>query len=310
MFDPFKIVGPTCVNVSGGRTSAYLLKRVIESNGGIPDDTHLIFCNTGKEDEATLKFVNDISLNWGVPITWLEYRYSPQATPTRALLRAMAHSIEPALTEVVSMGQQFEVVTYETASRNGEPFEAIIRQRGGVLPNPRSRYCSSEMKTRTIHRYLRSLGIQDWETMLGIRADEPRRVAKFRFNPHPETQDEFVRIPLADAFVTAGAVGEFWRAQSFDLALPNNGGKTIHGNCDLCFLKTGASLVSLIAEKPERGVWWAKQEKQAEAVAHGDGCRFRIDRPGYGSMYDFARSQADMYGFDGDEEAISCFCGD
>jgi 3'-phosphoadenosine 5'-phosphosulfate sulfotransferase (PAPS reductase)/FAD synthetase len=282
MFDPFKIASPACVNVSGGRTSAYLLKRVIESNNGIPDDTHLIFCNTGKEDEATLRFIRDIALHWGVDITWLEYRE----------------------------GGGFEVVTFETASRNGEPFEAVIRQRGGVLPNPRARYCSSELKTRTIHRYLRSLGIQEWETMLGIRADEPRRVAKFRFNPHPETQDEFVRIPLADAFVTAGAVGEFWRAQPFDLALPNNGGKTIHGNCDLCFLKTGASLVSLIAEKPERGIWWATQERQAEAVAHGDGCRFRIDRPGYSSMYDFAKSQSDMYGFDNTEEAISCFCGD
>jgi 3'-phosphoadenosine 5'-phosphosulfate sulfotransferase (PAPS reductase)/FAD synthetase len=282
MFDPFKIASPACVNVSGGRTSAYLLKRVIESNGGVPDDTFLIFCNTGKEDEATLRFIRDIALHWGVHITWLEYRE----------------------------GGQFEVVTFETASRNGDPFEAVIRQRGGVLPNPRSRYCSSELKTRTIHRYLRSLGIQEWETMLGIRADEPRRVAKFRFNPHPETPDEFVRIPLADAFVTAGGVGEFWRAQPFDLALPNNGGKTIHGNCDLCFLKTGASLVSLIAEKPERGIWWATQEKQAEAVAHGDGCRFRIDRPGYGSMYDFVRNQSDMYGFDNNEEAISCFCGD
>ena len=282
MFDPFKIEGVTCLNVSGGRTSAYLVKRVIESNGGIPDGTYLIFCNTGKEDEATLRFIRDIALYWGVYIIWLEYRE----------------------------GAGFEVVTFETASRNGEPFEAIIRQRGGVLPNPRSRYCSSEMKTRTIHRYLRSLGVDEWETMLGIRADEPRRVAKFRFNPHPETPDEFVRIPLADAFVTAGAVGEFWRAQPFDLALPNNSGKTIHGNCDLCFLKTGASLVSLIAEKPERAIWWAGQEKQAEAVAHGDGARFRIDRPGYNSMYEFAQNQPDMYGFDKDEEAISCFCGD
>lgn len=294
MFDPFKIDGPTCLNVSGGRTSAYLLHRTIESNNGLPDGTYVIFCNTGKEDEATLKFVNDISVNWGIPITWLEYD----------------NDIEFAGPFVRGGNARVKVVDFETASRNGTPFEKIIMHRRGVLPNPRSRYCSSELKTRTIHRYLRSLGVNEWETMLGIRADEPRRVAKFRFNPHPETPDEFVRIPLADAFVTAAAVGEFWRAQPFDLALPNNGGKTIHGNCDLCFLKTGASLVSLIAEKPERAIWWAGQEKKAEAVAHGDGARFRIDRPGYNSMYEFAQNQSDMYGFDKDEEAISCFCGD
>lgn len=282
MIDPFKIVGPTCLNVSGGRTSAYLLCRALESNGGLPPETVVIFDNTGKEDPLTLCFVRDLSTHLKVPITWLEYRE----------------------------GGSFEVVTFETASRNGEPYEAIIRDRGGVLPNPISRYCSSELKTRTTHRYLRSLGWTEWETMLGIRADEPRRVAKFRFNPHPETPDEFVRIPLADAFITAGAVGEFWRTQPFDLGLPNIGGKTLHGNCDLCFLKSGHTVKSLIAEKPERAIWWMEQESRAAEVATGNGGRFRADRPAYRSMYDFALNQSDMYGFDKDEEAISCFCGD
>ena len=282
MNDPFKIVGPTCVNVSGGRTSAYLLHRTMESNNGLPDGTVSLFCNTGKEEEATLRFVRDISAKWNVPIVWLEYRD----------------------------GAGFEVVSFETASRNGEPFEAVIRQRGGILPNPRSRYCSSEMKTRTMHRYLRAIGWSEWETMLGIRADEPRRVAKFRLNPHPETPDEFVRIPLVDAFITAGAVGKFWRTQPFDLGLPNIGGKTINGNCDLCFLKTGNALVSLIAESPQRAIWWAGREDGAKSAADGDGWRFRNDRPTYGSMYEFVQSQGDMIGFDTDEEAISCFCGD
>lgn len=206
MADPFKIDGQTAIPTSGGRSSALLLHRALQANGGLPDGSIAMFCNTGKEEEATLEFVRDMSIHWGIPIVWLEYR----------------------------PGSQFKVVTFETASRNGEPFEAIIAQRGGVLPNPRSRYCSSEMKTRTMHRYLRSLGWTEWETMLGIRADEPRRVAKFRFNPHPETKDEYVRIPLADAFVSAQDVGEFWKAQPFDLQLPNIKGKTMHGNCDLC----------------------------------------------------------------------------
>lgn len=280
MIDPFKIDEPTCVSFSGGRTSGYMLHRVLESNGGLPDDARVLFCNTGKEEEATLEFVRDCSERWQVSITWLEYR----------------------------PGSVFEVVTFETASRNGEPFEAIIAQRGGVLPNPRSRYCSSEMKTRTMHRYLRSLGWEDWETMIGIRADEPRRVAKFRFNPHPETPAEYVRIPLADAFVTAHNVGAFWKAQPFDLKLPNNNGKTMHGNCDLCYLKPAAQVLSLIQEKPSRAVWWASEEKKAEEFATGNGNRFRDDRASYAQMAKFTAAQADA--FDQDEEAISCLCGD
>ena len=75
MSDPFKIDGPTCISFSGGRTSAYMLWRVLQSNGGLPDEAKVIFCNTGKEEEATLRFVQDCSEHWGVPINWLEYQH-------------------------------------------------------------------------------------------------------------------------------------------------------------------------------------------------------------------------------------------
>ena len=280
--DPFKISGQTCLLVSGGRTSAYLLRRTLDSNNGLPDETVVIFCNTGKEEEASLRFVRDIGERWDVPIVWLEYRDDGR----------------------------FAEVTFETASRNGEPFEAVIQQRGGILPNPRSRFCSSEMKTRTTHRYLRSIGFTEWETFLGIRADEPKRVASFRFNPHPETKDEFVRIPLADDFITAGNDGEFWRTHGFDLELPNVGGRTMHGNCDLCFLKRGDQVFTLIAEKPERAVWWAKQEAKAAEVTDGNGRFFRIDRPSVTRMAEYAQQQQDFVGFEPDEQTIGCLCGD
>lgn len=284
MSDPFRIDGPTAITVSGGRTSGLMLRMVLDRNHGMPEGGISMFCNTGKEDEATLVFVRDMSEKWGVPITWLEYRRDGDE------------------------GGTFEVVTFESASRNGEPFEAVIAQRGGKLPNPVARYCSSEMKTRTMHRYLRSLGIQEWDTFLGIRADEPVRVSKFRANPHPETKDETVSMPLADLGITAHVVGEFWRNNGFDLGLPNMNGKTMHGNCDLCMLKPASQVFSLIHEKPERAVWWAKQEAKAAITADGNGRYFRIDRPTYTQMIDYSASQINM--FDPEEQAISCLCGD
>lgn len=280
MADPFKIDGPTCISFSGGRTSAYMLWRVLQTNAGLPDEAKVCFANTGKEDEATLRFVDRCSKEWNVEITWVEYK-DAEATKDR-----------------------FKVVTFETASRNGEPFEAIIRKRN-YLPNPVSRFCTVEMKVRAIHRYLKSIGWTEWDSMLGIRADEQRRLAKIGNQDYGKHEEKIA--PLGLVGVTKEVVGQFWRNQSFDLELPNMNGVTMHGNCDLCYLKGGAQILSLIQEKPERAVWWAKMESLALASAPS-GAKFRTDRPGYAEMAKFATQQRDM--FDPKEEAISCFCGD
>jgi 3'-phosphoadenosine 5'-phosphosulfate sulfotransferase (PAPS reductase)/FAD synthetase len=282
--NPYEIVDKTCISFSGGRTSAYMLHKVLQNGGGqLPNQAKVIFCNTGKEEEATLQFVNECSKRWNVEITWLEFAIQDN--------------------EKIS-----KVVNFETASRKGEPFEAVINWYQPSLPNGRARYCSSQMKTRTMHRYLRSLGWTDWDSFIGIRADEPRRVAKFRANPHPENKNETVCMPLVPNNVSSKEVGNFWNNQEFDLELPNINGKTMHGNCDLCMLKPKSQILSLITEKPERALWWIKQEEEAAKRCAGDGKFFAIDRPTYSQMYKYAAEQTDM--FDKDEEAISCFCGD
>lgn len=277
MADPFKIAEPTCISFSGGRTSAYMLWRVLQAHDmSLPKDAVVCFANTGKEDEATLRFVQDCSEHWNVPITWLEFRDTED---------------------------RFEVVTFETASRNGEPFEALIRKRN-YLPNPVTRFCTIDLKIRPIVRYLLSIGMADTKTeaenmsMIGMRADEQRRAAKIA---------DKSRIPLVGAGVTKETVGAFWREQPFDLGLPNNNGVTMHGNCDLCFLKGGAQILSLISEKPERAIWWVKMEALALA-SKPSGAVFRSDRPSYASMLQYSKDQTNL--FDPNEEAISCFCGD
>lgn len=276
---PYLITEPTCISFSGGRTSAYMLYQVLQANNGLPDDAIVCFANTGKEEEATLKFVHDCSVNWGVKIHWLEY---------------MAHET-PKL--------RFKKVDYQTASRDGQPFFDSINQNGKpYLPNPVARICTINMKIRVIHNYLKSLGWNHNENMdwVGIRADEMRRAAKI----------DRSRTPLVTAKVTKETVSEFWQLQLFDLGLPNMNGVTMHGNCDLCFLKPTHQIVSLIKEKPSRANWWIKMENHAQSSnkTYGDGAKFRKDRPSYAKLKEFALSQIDM--FDKNEESIPCFCGD
>lgn len=280
MANPFKIIEPTCISFSGGRTSAYMLYKVLEAHDmSLPDDCVVCFANTGKEDEATLKFVHDCETHWNVPIVWLEYR---DAEETK---------------------DRWTQVTYETASRNGEPFEAVIRKKN-YLPNPVTRFCTIEMKIRTIANYLFSKGMCDtrsqgeYMSWVGIRADEPRRAAKIPRD----------RTPLVTAGVTKEMVGEFWKSQPFDLELPNINGVTYHGNCDLCFLKGASQTMSLIQEKPSRAIWWAEIERKAkEFCEKPSGQVFRQDRPSYAEMMKFAETQTDFFGND---ETIPCFCGD
>ena len=270
--DPFKITEPTCISFSGGRTSAYMLWRILQSNDGLPDEAIVCFANTGKEEEATLEFVRDCGLHWDVPIHWLEYR---------------------------SDDSKFLEVDFDTASREGEPFEMLIRKKG-YLPNPVTRFCTVELKIRTIHKYLKSLGFDHSETddWIGIRADEMRRAAKIARS----------RTPLVSAGITKKEVGDFWKTQSFDLKLPNINGVTPNGNCDLCFLKGSKQVFSLIYEQPERAVWWARMEELVGEKTTGNGGKFRQDRPDYATMLKYAEEQRDM--FDVSDESIECYCGD
>ena len=47
--NPYIITQPTCISFSGGRTSAYMLYKVLEANDGLPEMAKVCFANTGKE---------------------------------------------------------------------------------------------------------------------------------------------------------------------------------------------------------------------------------------------------------------------
>jgi 3'-phosphoadenosine 5'-phosphosulfate sulfotransferase (PAPS reductase)/FAD synthetase len=283
---PFHIEGPAAISFSGGRTSAYMLWRILQAHGwALPNDVVVLFANTGKEMPETLDFVQECSDRWSVPITWLEYRAKVNGQKQRA------------------------VVTHATASRNGEPFEAVIRDRN-YLPNPVTRFCTTELKIRPMHWYCKeTLGWEEWLTAIGIRADEERRLAKIRARGRStEGACETMLMPLGDAGITVQNVTQFWSQQPFDLRLPNMNGRTMHGNCDLCFLKGADQILSLVRENPERATWWARMESLALA-SRPSGALFRSDRPNYAAMKRMATMHGELFAF-ADETIEDCACTD
>lgn len=310
--NPFSLPPQSVISFSGGRTSGYMLRRILDAHDGrMPDDRVVVFCNTGKERPETLDFVERCSQEWGAPIRWLEYRWEPGRN-------------------------YFAEVDYATASRNGEPFDAVIQARG-FLPNSTMRFCTAELKIRTNNRFVRqALGWKNYANAIGLRADEPRRVAKLlagrtttteqtlfgeekhveRGSSHPPGETPI--CPLADAGVTVEDVARFWRDSPFDLALPIDAfGRTKGGNCDLCFLKGAATIAELIRENPSSADWWIDAETRIPDRKRSGTGLFRADRPRYAELKMIATEQqtapgwlwADKGGMScGD--AIDCNCTD
>lgn len=261
-------LGQVQIAFSGGRTSAYMLRKIMDANPGMigNPDVQVTFQNTGREMPQTLDFVQEVGATWGVPIVWLEY---------------LPHA------------PHFQIVSHNSAARNGEPFEAMIRKKQ-YLPNQQQRFCTIELKIRTVKRYLVSLGWKHWVNATGIRADEPNRLNK------PKPKDRWTTWnPLAAAGVSRHDVAAFWRNQAFDLRLPNVGGNCWLGNCDGCFLKSEAHVASFAREFPERAAWWEDMERivGTMSVAKGrtmDDGRFsrRYTRA---EMRDFMDRQGDAF---------------
>lgn len=286
--NPYFINEPAAISFSGGRTSAYMLYRILEAHGGeLPDFVKVVFANTGREMPETLSYINECSIQWGVEIVWVEAR----------VREAREDEKNKFVYETV-------LVDFETASRNGEPFAQLLKARR-YLPNPVARFCTSELKVRRIQDYLKSIGFESNLQYIGIRYDEPRRAAKMH---NKENDGHDCYCPLFVDKITKEDIYNFWTAQNFDLQLFNRGGVTDWGNCDLCYLKGPRKKLSLIRERPDLADWWIEQENNVFGKA-GTGSFFRADQPSYAEMKIIATDQGSLFDFP-DDETIPCYCGE
>lgn len=271
------INGPTVISFSGGRTSGLMLYRILQAHDGkLPDDVVVIFTNTGKERVETLDFIARCGTEWNVPIVWLERR----------------------------AGGEVEIVSHNAASRDGEPFEQLIRDRK-FLPTAVTWFCTVALKVRPVSWYCTEiLGWERWDSMIGLRADEPRRVERM-CGRNDSNKDRFKgRAPLADLGITVADVMQFWSWQPFDLQL-----ESYQGNCDLCFLKNRKRLRQIMYEDPHLADWWIRMEDLArDELKAGTGGRFRSpDRPSYRTLFETRAKQEEFpFEFDALDLCTSC----
>lgn len=216
------------ISFSGGRTSAFMTKWMLEN---LKDKYEMIVCfaNTGKEREETLEFVDKCDKEFGFNVVWIEAIADDRYIET----------------------PNFKIVNFETASRNGEPFEWLLSN-GGLVNQNRPK-CTNILKTIPLNKYTKSLGWSKYYTALGIRSDEPKRLNR-------EKAKKERLIYFADVLnVTKSDINLFWSKQSFDLKL-----KSYEGNCDLCFKKGLRKLMTIVKENPQLADWWREMENKYE----------------------------------------------
>lgn len=249
------------ISFSGGRTSALMTIELLKDEKY--NNSMVVFMNTGKENEATLRFVNQVNEYIGGRIIWLEYNPNPEIW--------------------------FNIVTYNTASRIGEPFEALIRKRK-YLPNRVARFCTQDLKIRPLKKYCqRILGWENWTNMVGIRYDEPHRWSKSKSVERNEVFD--IEHPLVRWKVTKPQVLAYWAKMPFDLQIED-----YEGNCDICFLKGKRKKQAIARKSPERFDWWIRQEKETNASFVPDYT--------YDNLLKNVRNAPELI-FD---DSIDCFC--
>lgn len=215
------------LSVSGGLTSMlmmlYCLKKLSDKYEII-----CVFANTGKEKEGTLKFVNDCAIRFKTKIIWVEAKHRDEnGNPYSRKGWKVKH----------------KVVNFETASRNGEPFEEMISVLG--IPSTNAPFCSDQLKRKPIESYLKRIGWRNYYKAIGIRCDEIDRV-----NPH------FLVKRIIYPFVS------LWPKtkpeimdEGHDLGLVID----IHpddGNCDECWKKDMKRLCRNARRDPEGFFWW------------------------------------------------------
>ena len=206
------------ISFSGGETSAFMTIWILANIRNLYNEIVIVFANTGQENEETLLFVKLCAEYFGFKVVWVEAVVNPEA----------------------NKGTKHRVVDFETASRNGEPFEDVIKKYG--IPNPDWLHCTRELKTAPMYSYIRSIGWKkaDFHVAIGIRIDEIGRA-------DDKADKKGIIYPLITMVpVIKSHINGWWKEQPFRLNL-----KGYQGNCKWCWKKGMRKHLTILNENPE-----------------------------------------------------------
>lgn len=225
------------VSFSGGRTSAYLCYLMKEKYG---DDVDFVYMDTGAEHPKTYEFIRNVNREFNLNLTCLRTDFD---TP-------------------LGKGNKYKVVDINEIGPDLTPFSEMISKYG--VPYIGGMFCTDRMKLVPFTKYCNEkYGKGNYETWLGIRADEPKRLSEKKGIRYLAEISDFEKEDIL----------EFWSKMPFDLGIDE-----WLGNCVFCPKKSNLKLAAAQRDEPWFYIEWLN-------IIYSEGVR-RDDKTGHWSrMY-------------------------
>lgn len=203
------------VSWSFGRSSSYLVINALEIFGA--GDVDVVAMDTGAEHSNTYAFAREFDTyirgKYGKPITYLRTDFD---TP-------------------LGKGNSYHVVGVNEIGPDLKPFSEMMAKYG--TPYIGGMFCTDRMKLVPFTKYCNDkYGRGNYETWLGIRADEQKRLSKKKGIRYLAEISDFDKEDVLD----------FWSEMPFDLDL-----EEWNGNCVFCPKKSDLKLAAAQRDNPE-----------------------------------------------------------
>jgi len=204
------------VSFSGGRTSAYLCKLMID-NFGI-DNVDFVFMDTGFEHPKTYEFIKNINDYLKLNLTCLRGDFS----------------------RPLGDGIGYRVVSIDECVTDLIPFQEMMQKYG--VPYIGGMFCTDRMKLQPFKKYCNdAYGKSNYETWLGIRVDEPKRLTEKNGIKYLAEISDFEKQDILN----------WWKKQPFDLHIDE-----WLGNCVFCPKKSNLKLSAAQRDESEIYLKW------------------------------------------------------
>lgn len=214
------------VSFSGGRTSAYLCHIMLEKFGR--KNVDFIFMDTGAEHPKTYEFIRKVDAYFGLDLVCLRGDFNQN----------------------LGTKHTYVVTTPSVLEHDLKVYTALVNKYG--TPGVASPWCTSRMKEEVHDKYCDDFyGKGGYETWIGIRTDEPRRL-KVGGRRGIRYLAEISNVEKSDVL-------NFWKNMPFDLELDE-----WLGNCCFCFKKSDLKLALACRDEPKLMQAWLDMIDKAQ----------------------------------------------